>query len=423
MSIIEIPFHKMSWAQRLSYLKLNFNLTDDEIALLKTNTCHDLALAETMIENSVSYFGLPLGLVKDFLINGKNYCIPMAIEETSVVAALNKTRSWIMRHGTIQASSIGNEVIGQIQIAKVKNIEGLQSFVTAQKEFLIDLANQGPALTMANRGGGLTDIELRTIARPDGGIMAVIHLYLNVIDAMGANIVNQVCEFLKHPIEKATGEHVTMCILSNLNDRKLTKVTITLENIDAELAEDIAEASLFAQLDPYRATTNNKGIMNGIDAVLVATGNDWRAVEAGLHAYSARSGNYKSLSTWHNSGTTLTGTLTGPVSLGVVGGVTKIHPIAQIAIKLLNVHSAFELSQVVASVGLTQNLGALRALVTEGIVQGHMKLHVKNIIQNTDATIDEQPLLADQLHSILTEKKYITTSDALIQLQHLRKVG
>lgn len=423
MSVIEIPFHKMSWTQRLSFLKHAYGLSDNDLDLLKNNVCDNLSLAETLIENSISYFGLPMGIVKDFIINDKPYCIPMSIEETSVVAALNKTRSWIMKNGSIHAECIGKEVIGQIQIAKVANLSHLQNFLTNHHETLRLLANDGPAQTMAKRGGGVTAIELRTIARPDGGMMAIIHVYMDVVDAMGANVVNQVCEFLKYPIEEGTGERVTMCILSNLNDRKLTKITVSLENIGEKLATDIAEASLFAQLDPYRAATNNKGIMNGIDAVLIATGNDWRAVEAGLHAYAAKGGHYKSLSVWQNHGKDLTGTLMGPISVGTVGGVTKVHPIAQVALKLLQVNSAFELAQVVASVGLVQNLGALRALVTDGIVQGHMKLHVKNIIQNTDATAEEQIHLASKLQTLLSEKRFITNTDALTQLQFLRKFG
>jgi hydroxymethylglutaryl-CoA reductase len=253
--------------------------------------------------------------------------------------------------------------------------------------------------------------------------MAVVHVMMNSVDAMGANIINQVCEYLKHPIEEMTGETVTMCILSNLVDTRLTEAKVILENIDLELAEKIEEASLFANLDPYRAATNNKGILNGMDPILIATGNDWRAVEAGAHAYCAIKGQYRSLSTWKRMGPSLVGTLTAPIIVGTVGGVTSLHPTASMCLKMLNVGSAAELSRVIAAVGLVQNLGALRALTTVGIIEGHMKLHIKNLTLAAGANEKELPFVQKKLEEILALKKRISLSHATEVLRDLRNLS
>jgi hydroxymethylglutaryl-CoA reductase len=250
--------------------------------------------------------------------------------------------------------------------------------------------------------------------------MAVLHVYADPCDAMGANIINQVCEFLKAPVQELTGETVTMCILSNLVDSRLTRATVEMRGLEPDLMERIEEASLFAQKDPYRAATNNKGVLNGIDPILIATGNDWRAVEAGVHAYATQSGQYRSITRWKRDGDRLVGVFEAPVVLGIVGGVTTLHPAAKVCLRMLKVESSEELSRVCASVGLVQNLGALRALTTVGIIEGHMKLHIKNLSLGAGANEREIPYMQKRLEEILSLHKRISLSHAIEVLKELR---
>jgi hydroxymethylglutaryl-CoA reductase len=238
---------------------------------------------------------------------------------------------------------------------------------------------------------------------------------------MGANSINQVCEYLKQPIEAMSDERVDMCILSNLTDQKITQARVVIHNIDKQLGMKIEEASLFAQLDPYRAATNNKGVMNGIDAVLLATGNDWRAVEAAAHAYAARSGQYTSLTKWVMKGNDLHGVLEAPIVVGIVGGVTRLHPVAQICLKMLDVDSAIDLSRVIAAVGLIQNLAALKALVSEGIVTGHMRLHIMNLAMAAGASPEELNSVKKGLVQRLMMQKRISEHDAIEIIDEIRK--
>jgi len=293
--------------------------------------------------------------------------------------------------------------------------------IEQNKQFLIQEANAKVASQMVKRGGGVREIYVRQIPRGDGTDMAVIHVLADTCNAMGANIINQVCEFLKPMIEALTSEKVTMCILSNLVDTKLTRAQVLINKIDPVLGERIAEASLFAQNDPYRAATNNKGVLNGIDPVLVATGNDWRAVEAGVHSYAARTGQYRSITRWVFDGKNLMGTLVAPICVGTVGGVTALHPTAQLCLKMLKVNNANELSRIVAAVGLVQNLGAIRALVSEGITQGHMRLHIQNLALSAGATEVEIPLIKKILEGILAKTKRISLSHAVEALSDLRE--
>jgi hydroxymethylglutaryl-CoA reductase len=238
---------------------------------------------------------------------------------------------------------------------------------------------------------------------------------------MGANIVNQVLEYLKNPIEQLSGESVSICILSNLNDQKLTTATITIRDVEASLGERLQEASLFAEIDPYRAATHNKGIMNGIDPVLIATGNDWRAVEAAVHAFAARDGQYRAISQWHYKEGVLTGTLTAPIIVGTVGGVTSLHPTSSLCLKMLNIKSANELSRIIAAVGLVQNLGAIKALCTDGIIQGHMKLHLDNLLLVAGAKQHEMPILKKRLQDHLLINKRVSLTDATTFLSQIRQ--
>jgi len=414
-------FSKLNHEQRLNALNEVNVLSKEDAAFLREGGLHDISLAEKFVENVIGYFQLPMGVATNFLIDGKDYVIPMAVEETSIIAAASKTAKWIRESGSIKTEILGTDIIGQIQFAKVSDFEKFESSILQQKNYLIELANREVAFGLVQRGGGVKDIKVRKLQRDDGFVMGVVHVYMDPCDAMGANIMNQVCEFLKEPLEQFTSEKVTMCILSNLVDTKLTRATITINQIDPELALKIEEASRFAELDPYRAATNNKGVLNGIDPILIATGNDWRAVEAGLHAFATRTGQYRSITKWRQVGDTLVGTLEAPLVVGTVGGVTALHPSAKLAMKMLGLNSASDLSRILAAVGLTQNLGALRALTTVGIIEGHMKLHIKNLSLGAGATEKEMPFVVKKLEEVLALRKRISLSNAIEVLQDLRQ--
>lgn len=424
-------FSHYTLEDRLLYLAEKTKLSPLDIKKALELPSHTPDLAEALIEASLGYFALPLGLVKSLTMNGKAYCVPLVIEETSVVAALNKMASWVEHSGRLTAHVLGTQkdqtIIGQIQIATLKDPKGFKQHIEGSINQWIDLANQGPAATLFKRGGGVTDIQLRLLPRQkDEGVMGVLHVHLNPCEAMGANQVTQVCEFLKPFIEAKTNENVALCILSNLTDRKLTTAKLVLENIDPELGHKIEEASHFASCDPYRAATHNKGIMNGIDALVIATGNDWRAVEAALHSYGATKDQglpYAPLATWHMKERTLVGTFKGPIAIGTVGGVTRQHPTAQLVLRCLGNPSSNELSCLMASVGLLQNLGALRALVSEGIIQGHMGLHIKNMVYRLEATPEQKEYVQRSLYQKLKSQKHISESDATDALAEIAKVA
>ena len=413
-------FSKLTREQRFSRLVEMGAMNADDVKFLNQGGIKDFSLAENFIENVIGYFQLPLGVATNFCIDGQEFLIPMAVEETSIVAAASKTAKWVRENGEITTKTLGHLIIGQIQIAQLKNFEKLSSQIGLHKKSLIQEANTHVAHGIVERGGGVKDIEIRRLPRGDGFEMGIIHVLADPCDAMGANIMNQVCEFLKAPIEELTGETVTMCILSNLVDTKLTQAQVRMRGIDADLARRITEASLFAQQDPYRAATNNKGVLNGIDPILIATGNDWRAVEAGVHAYAARSGQYRSITKWQYINDELVGTFVAPVVVGTVGGVTKLHPTAQICLNMLGVRNASELSRIMAAVGLVQNLGALRALTTVGIIEGHMKLHIKNLTLGAGASESEMPYVQNKLEEILKLKKRISLHNAVEVLTELR---
>lgn len=413
-------FSKFTYMERLESLTEVQALTKQEANYLKQGGLQDIQLAEKFVENVIGYFQLPLGVATNFNIDGKDFIIPMAVEETSIIAAASKTAKWVREHGSIKTETIGQNIIGQIQFAKVSNIANFEKCISDNKNYLIEMANREVAFGLVARGGGVNDIQVRKLDRGDGQFMAVIHILMNPCDAMGANVINQVCEFLKAPLQEMTSEKVTMCILSNLVDSKVTRATVTINNIDLDLADKIEEASRFAELDPYRAATNNKGVLNGIDPILIATGNDWRAVEAGIHAYAARDGQYRSITRWRRVGTQLVGVFEAPVIVGTVGGVTTLHPSAKLSMNMLNVESANELARIIAAVGLVQNLGALRALTTVGIIEGHMKLHIKNLSLGAGATELEMPFMVKKLEEILALRKRISLSNAVEVLKDLR---
>lgn len=416
-------FSKLDREERFKRLLLMGALSPEDIRFLRQGAPVPIELAEKFIENVIGFFQLPLGVATNFVVDGKTYVVPMAVEETSIIAAASKTAKWVREHGSITTEVVGREIIGQIQVAKVKDFARFEELVKAHAAEWIERANRDVAEGMVLRGGGIKRLDVRRVERGDGGDMAVVHVYADPCDAMGANVINQVCEYLKGPVQDVTGEVVTMCILSNLVDSRLTRVRIEMSNLDLDLIDRIVEASLFAEQDPYRAATNNKGVLNGIDPILIATGNDWRAVEAGIHAFAATSGQYRSITRWRREGDRLVGIFEAPVILGVVGGVTTLHPTAKMCLKMLKVKSAEELSRVCAAVGLVQNLGALRALTTVGIIEGHMKLHIKNLTLGAGASEREMPLLQKRLEEILSLKKRISLSHAIEVLKELRAQG
>lgn len=414
-------FSKLTRTERFQRLIAMGAISAEDVDYLYQGGIQDLKLADKLIENVIGYFQLPLGVATHFCIDGEPYVIPLAVEETSIVAALSKTAKWISQQGEITTEVKGSCILGQIQLAKIKDFERFSSLINDNKAFLIEKVNEDVAKTMVQRGGGVMDLQLRRLPRDDGYDMAVIHLLMDCCNAMGANILNQALEYLKSPIEHLTGETVSMCILSNLNDQKLTTARVTLRSVDADLGERLQEASLFAEMDPYRAATHNKGVMNGIDPVLIATGNDWRAVEAGIHAYATRSGRYEAITRWRYHDGVLTGELTAPIIVGIVGGVTSVHPTASLCLRMMGIQSANQLSRIIAAVGLVQNLGAITALCTDGIIQGHMKLHIDNLLMVAGATDGEMLVLKERLQHSLRKNKRLSLNHAHELLAELRQ--
>ncbi len=416
-------FSRLPREERLNRLKAMANLSDSDLDILEGRIPFDLNLAESFVENVVGYFPLPLAIASYFNIDGRDLAIPMAIEETSVVAACSGNARWIRTHeGSIQTATAGRYIIGQVQFPSVKDSKKAKKIIEQRRSELLHLANLTvPGLV--RRGGGVEEITVRELPRPDGDTMMVLHVYCDPCDAMGANLINQVCESLKPHLEKWTDEKIGLCILSNLVDSKITRAEVRIPNVDPVVGHGIEEASLFAECDPYRATTHNKGVLNGIDPVVIATGNDWRAVEAGIHAYAARHGSYQPITTWRMEGTMLVGRFEGPVIVGSVGGVTKLHPTAKVCMRILKVSHAEELSRIIAAIGLVQNLGALRALSTEGIVNGHMSLHAANLAIQAGATDSELIAMKERLFALIKSEKMITLSKAKDALASLRGVA
>ena len=362
-------------------------LSPAEFAALVGEPGLTAAQADPMIENVVGTFALPLGIALNFVVNGREVLVPMAIEEPSVVAAASYMAKLARAGGGFTAHTSAPEMIGQIQILDVADPhEARLRILEARAEILETATAIDPVLQRL--GGGARDLEVRILNHPALGDFLVVHLIYDVRDAMGANAVNTACERLAPRLEALTGGRVHLRILSNLADRRVARArcTVPVEALafdgfrGEEVRDGIIAAWAFAAADPYRAATHNKGIMNGIDPVVIATGNDWRAVEAGAHAYAARSGRYTSLSTWgKDADGNLVGTLELPLAVGIVGGATRVHPAAQAALKLMGVQTAAQLAEIIAAVGLAQNLGALRALATEGIQRGHMTLHARQV--------------------------------------------
>jgi hydroxymethylglutaryl-CoA reductase len=401
-------FYDLSVAERANTIAQWAGLTAEETAILKEGLRS--AQANQMIENVIGTHALPLGIAANFLVNGRDYLIPMAIEEPSVVAGASFAARLVHQGGGFSTSSTEPLMIAQMQVVDIANPWTARFDLLAAKQRLLDLADETDPL-IVSLGGGARDLEVRVIPGGPVGPMLVAHLIYDCRDAMGANTLNTAAETLAPLVEEITGGRVVLRILSNLADRRLARAKCVLpaealafgEYPGSLVVERIIEAYALAAVDPYRAATHNKGIMNGVDAVVIATGNDWRAVEAGAHSYAARSGCYISLTTWGKDGNgNLVGTLEVPMAVGIVGGATRVHPTAQVALKILGVKTARELAEVIAAVGLAQNLAALRALATEGIQRGHMELHARQVAIAAGATGEMVEKVARQL---VTERR------------------
>lgn len=386
-------FYKRTLAERAALVAQWAGLTPQEQSAMLGVGGLNAAQADHMIENAVGVYALPLGIATNFLINDKDYLIPMVVEEPSVVAAVSNAARLFREGGGFQTWSDEPIMIGQMQVLDLADVYVAAGAVRSQRQRLIQFVNEQLGGSIVARGGGARDIEVRLLAGTGGsdlplGNMLVVHLLYDARDAMGANAVNTAVEALAPEIEAITGGRVHLRILSNLSDRRRAgveaiipaKELATKTFTGAQVVKAVVEAGAFAEVDPYRAATHNKGIMNGIDAVAIATGNDWRALEAGAHAYAARSGQYASLSKWWSDDEgNLHGSLELPLAVGIVGGATRVHPAAQVALKILAVQTARELAEVIAAVGLAQNFAAIRALATEGIQRGHMRMHARQI--------------------------------------------
>ena len=383
-------FHKFSVAERLNKLKEFADLTNEEIALFQ-NQALDLATADRMIENVVGTFEIPVGIVTNMIINGKEYLIPLVVEESSVVAGASNAAAMARGAGGFFTSNSGPLMIAQIQTVNMPDPFGAKMKILEHRDEILKIANdQDPVLVRI--GGGARDLEVRVLDTA-AGPMVITHLIVDVRDAMGANAVNTMAEAIAPTVEKVTGGRVYLRILSNLADRRLCRARVTVKKDDIKGGPDVADGMIqawaFADADPYRAATNNKGIMNAITPLVIATGNDFRAIESGAHAYAARTGRYRSMSHWEKDAAgDLVGTLELPMAVGLVGGATALHPLAKLAVKILGVKTAVELGEIIVALGLCQNIAALRALAAEGIQRGHMSLHAKNIAVMAGATGD-----------------------------------
>jgi len=398
-------FHQLSIKERLQVLQKTAGISLQDMQALGGAAGLTAEQANFMIENVVGTYALPLGIAQHFVINSREVPVPMVVEEPSVVAAASYMAKLAQAGGGFMAESSAPEMIGQIQILEVADLPKAKAHILEHKEELLQRATRVDPV-LQRLGGGARDIEVRIIADSPIGSFLVMHLIYDVRDAMGANAVNSALEELAPFVEQITGGKALLRILSNLADRRLAKVRCTIpvaalafKDFRGEQVRDgIIAAWAFASADPYRAATNNKGIMNGVDAVVIATGNDWRAVEAGAHAYAARGGRYTSLSRWtKDENGDVVGELEMPMAVGIVGGATKVHPGAQAALKLMGVKTAGELAEIIVSVGLAQNLGALRALATEGIQRGHMALHARQVAVSAGAPSELVAPIAEQM--------------------------
>ncbi|PCI05800.1 MAG: hydroxymethylglutaryl-CoA reductase, degradative [Hyphomicrobiales bacterium] len=398
-------FRNLTPQERWQKVVSEIGLDEADNALMDGPGALPMERANGMIENVVGTFELPMGIATNFLINGRDYLIPMAVEEPSIIAAASFMARIVREGGGFKTSSTLPIMRAQIQIIGIDDPNGAKQRILAERDNIIAAANTKDKL-LVELGGGCKDIEIHVKENTPRGSMVIVHLLVDVRDAMGANAVNTMAEAVAPMLEKCSGGVARLRILSNFADLRLSRAYVAIEPealrtkelSGEEVIEGILDAYCFATVDPYRAATHNKGIMNGIDPIVLATGNDWRAVEAGAHVWASKSGQYSPLSSWEKDAQgRLIGTMEMPMPLGLVGGATKTHPLAQLSLKILGVKTAQELGEVCMAVGLAQNMGALRALATEGIQRGHMVLHARNMAIVAGAVGDEVGIIAESL--------------------------
>ena len=398
-------FYNLSLDERHTWLQENQNLDPHTISVLSGENGLKIEQADHMIENVIGVFSLPLGIAQNFIVNGREVLIPMVLEEPSVVASASYMAKLARSSGGFFAHTTAPEMIAQIQVIDLDEVHSARLRILEAKQDLLTIAGKVDPV-LSKYGGGPRDIEVREFDDSPIGAFLVVHLIFDVRDAMGANAVNTAAETLAPQIEALSGGKVHLRILTNLADRRLARARVTIPKeklafgdfTAEEVRDGIIAAWAFAAVDPYRAATHNKGIMNAIDAIVIATGNDWRAVEAGAHAYAARSGKYTSLSTWGcDKEGNLVGTIEMPMAIGTVGGATRVHPTAKAALEVMKIENAQQLAEIIVSAGLAQNLAALRALATEGIQRGHMSLHARQVAITAGADGEEISRLATQL--------------------------
>ena len=423
-SLDKLRFYELTLQERGEYLRQETGLTESEIDALTGLSGLTPAAADKMVENAVGVYALPIGIAQNFIVNGRKVWVPMAIEEPSVIAGASYMARLARSGGGFFASTDEPYMIGQMQILDIADPANARvKLLEHGAELLSEAAKIDPILS--ELGGGPRELDVRLIENSPIGPFLVLHIVLDVRDAMGANAINTACERLAPQVEAITSGRVHLKILSNLADRRLARARVSIpvnelafdEFSGEQVRDGIIEAWAFATADPYRAATHNKGIMNGVDAVVIATGNDWRAVEAGAHAYAARGGTYTSLSTWSKGADgELDGWLEMPLAVGTIGGATRVHPGAKAAIKLMGVQTARDLAEIIVSVGLAQNLAALRALATEGIQRGHMTLHARQVA----AAAGAEGGLIDAIANRLVQEKNVRIDRAKEILKELK---
>ncbi|MDM7940472.1 MAG: hydroxymethylglutaryl-CoA reductase, degradative [Methanothrix sp.] len=390
-------FYKLPPSERLKAVAEQSGLGIEDISQVERGLAVDQA--DKMVENVIGVFQVPLGIATNFLIDGREVLIPMATEEPSVIAAASNGARMARSSGGFSTSSTGPVMRAQIQITGLSDPFAARQAVFLHKDELTQMANEKDPM-LVRYGGGVKDIEVYVI-NSRVGPMVIVHLIVDCRDAMGANAVNTMAEALAPRLEEITGGKVYLRIISNLADKRLARARAVFkaEEIGGhEVVDGIIQAAALAEVDPYRAATHNKGIMNGVTAVVLATGNDTRAVEAGAHSFASLSGRYMSLTRYEkNRDGDLVGTIELPVAVGLVGGATRVHPVAKSAVKILGVKSADDLSRIIAAVGLCQNFAALRALASEGIQRGHMSLHAKNVAAQAGAKCDMIDIIAARM--------------------------
>jgi hydroxymethylglutaryl-CoA reductase len=406
-------FFRLSRDARQRIMAQQGILQADDLAILAASSADSIQdQADTFVENAIGCFPIPLGVATNCVINGQPRLIPMAVEETSIIAALSSAAKWVNQSGgRIQTTQCGWGIRGQLFYTRAGEPEAVSAFIAENRDQLIRHLEKQVVPTMVKRGGGIRQLSTRMIVVADRPALAV-DIVLDAREAMGANLVCQIAEALKKHIENTLGIAGKLAIVSNLSDCQITEATLTVPQAEPGFAEAIVEANAIAQADPYRAVTHNKGVLNGIDAVAIATGNDWRAIEASLHGYAAREGGYQPLTTWQYHEGTLVGKLSAPIPVAHVGGATS-QAVVGVCKRILGVESAQELASIMAAVGLLQNFAALRALVGEGIVAGHMRLHIDNLMAETAVASHERAPLRRLLEERLCMIGKVTMTDVI----------